>query len=158
MPVSGNRSINQEHVNIWYDNIEKYSPDNVKDVYLSFAKTYIEILMYVDFNTFLTSIEEIAQDITILLKNHKQYDKIYFYIPEEVTKSNFWITLLVFHYFDQLSFRSRSRSRSRSIMRQHYYQNQIEIEMLERQVEILKGQNYRRERGFLGLKRRNRKF
>jgi hypothetical protein len=51
-----------------------------------------------------------------------------------------------------------SRSRSRSIMRQHYYQNQIEIERLERQVEILKGQNYRRERGFLGLKRRNRKF
>jgi hypothetical protein len=49
-----------------------------------------------------------------------------------------------------------SRSRSRSIMRQHYYQNQIEIERLERQVEILKGQNYRR--GFLGLKRRNRKF
>jgi len=47
---------------------------------------------------------------------------------------------------------------SRQIMRQHYYQNQIEIEMLERQVEILKGQNYRRERGFLGLKRRNRKF
>ena len=25
MPVSGNRSINDEHVNIWYDNIEKYS-------------------------------------------------------------------------------------------------------------------------------------
>jgi hypothetical protein len=49
-----------------------------------------------------------------------------------------------------------SRSRSRSIIRQHYYQNQIEIERLERQVEILKGQNYRR--GFFGLKRRNRKF
>jgi hypothetical protein len=112
MPVSGNRSINEEHVNIWYDNIEKYSPDDVKDVYLSFAKTYIEILMYVDFNTFLTATEEIARDITILLENHNQYDKIYFYIPEEVTKSNFWITLLVFHYFDQLAFRSRSLSRS----------------------------------------------
>ena len=114
MPVSGNRSINDEHVNIWYDNIEKYSPENVRDVYLAFAKTYIEILMYVDFDTFLTATEEIAQDINILLENHTQYDKIYFYIPEEVTKSNFWITLLVFHYFNNLAFRSRSRSRSKS--------------------------------------------
>jgi hypothetical protein len=50
---------------------------------------------------------------------------------------------------------------SRSIIRQHYYQNQIEIERLEllqRQVEILERQHYRRERGFLGLKRRNRRF
>lgn len=112
MPVSGNRSINAEHVNIWYDNIEKYSPENVKDVYLAFAKTYIEILMYVDFNTFLVATEEISQDIAILLENHIQYDKIYFYIPEEVTKSNFWITLLVFHYFNKLVSRSRSRSKS----------------------------------------------
>jgi hypothetical protein len=112
MPVSGNRSINEEHVNMWYDNIEKYSPENVRDVYLAFAKTYIEILLYVDFDTFLTGTKEIAQDINILLENHTQYDKIYFYIPEEVTKSNFWITLLVFHYFNNLAFHSRSRSKS----------------------------------------------
>jgi hypothetical protein len=48
---------------------------------------------------------------------------------------------------------------SRAIMRQHYYQNQLEIERLEllqRQAEILERQHYRRERGFFGFKRHRR--
>ena len=48
---------------------------------------------------------------------------------------------------------------SRSIIRQHYYQNQIEIERLEllqRQAEILERQHYRRERGFFGFRRHRR--
>jgi len=43
---------------------------------------------------------------------------------------------------------------ARQRMRQHYYQNQLElqrIELLQRQVEILERQHYRRERGFLGF-------
>jgi hypothetical protein len=50
---------------------------------------------------------------------------------------------------------------SRQIMRQHYYQNQLElqrIELLQRQVEILERQHYRRERGFLGFPKRRHRY
>lgn len=50
---------------------------------------------------------------------------------------------------------------SRQIMRQHYYQNQLElqrIELLQRQVEILERQHYRRERGFLGFPKRHHRY
>jgi hypothetical protein len=51
---------------------------------------------------------------------------------------------------------------SREIMRQHYYQNQIELERLEyleRQSRILERQHYNRERGFLGIfPRRHHRF
>jgi hypothetical protein len=50
---------------------------------------------------------------------------------------------------------------SRSIIRQHYYQNQIEIqrlELLQRQAELLEKQHYRRERGFLGFPKRRHRY
>lgn len=50
---------------------------------------------------------------------------------------------------------------TREIMRQHYYQNQLNIqrlELLQRQDEIMERQQYRRERGVFGIfhKRRHR--
>ena len=50
---------------------------------------------------------------------------------------------------------------SRQIMREHYYQNQLElqrIELLQMQVEELERQHYRRERGFLGFPKRHHRY
>jgi hypothetical protein len=50
---------------------------------------------------------------------------------------------------------------SRQRMREHYYQNQLElqrIELLQRQVEILERQYYRRKRGFLGFPKRYHRY
>jgi hypothetical protein len=46
-------------------------------------------------------------------------------------------------------------------MREHYYQNQLElqrIELLQMQVEQLERQHYRRERGFLGFPKRHHRY
>ena len=117
LPTSGDRGINYEHIDIWYENIQQYSPEDIKDVYMSFAKTFTDILLYVDFSTFLNKIEEITHDINNIIGNNEQYDKIYFYIPDEITKSNFWITLLVFHFFIQTRFNISPRSHSPSSSR-----------------------------------------
>jgi hypothetical protein len=49
---------------------------------------------------------------------------------------------------------------SREIMRQHYYQIELErLEYLERQSRILEREHYNRERGFLGIfSKRHHKF
>jgi hypothetical protein len=50
---------------------------------------------------------------------------------------------------------------ARQRMREHYYQNQLElqrIELLQMQVEQLERQHYRRERGFLGFPKRNHRY
>jgi hypothetical protein len=50
---------------------------------------------------------------------------------------------------------------ARQRMREHYYQNQLElqrIELLQMQVEQLERQYYRRERGFLGFPKRHRRY
>ena len=50
---------------------------------------------------------------------------------------------------------------ARQRMREHYYQNQLElqrIELLQMQVEQLERQHYRRERGFLGFPKRHHRY
>jgi hypothetical protein len=90
---SGAKSVNEDNVVKWFENIKSYSPENIKDTYLFFAETFIEFLMYVSFNEFYNILNRISIDLNVILRE-TMYDKIYFYIPDEMNKSNLWVTLL----------------------------------------------------------------
>lgn len=93
MTNSGSKHINNANVQKWFNNIQTQSPEDIKDTYEFFAKTFIEFLRYVPFDEFYQIIEKISLEIL-----HKiiesDYTNIYFYIPDEVNKSNLWVTLL----------------------------------------------------------------
>jgi hypothetical protein len=92
---SGEKHINQHNVSKWLDNIQLYSPEEIKETYLFFANTFIEFLIYVSFEQFYDVINNMSLELNTIL-TRKLYDKIYFYIPEEINKSNLWVSLLFF--------------------------------------------------------------
>jgi hypothetical protein len=93
---SGDRSINQENVEKWLKNIQLYSPEQIKETYLFFANTFIEFLLYVPFEKFYRILNDISLEIKDLLTNNNyNYEKIYFFIPDNIHKSNLWVSLLI---------------------------------------------------------------
>jgi len=103
----GRRFLNEESIQKWYSNIEKFSPEfendlieKVREPYLFFAKSFVKIFKYIDFNTFSTNIESIADELIQKIKENQNYEYIYFIIPEEINKSNMWVTLLLYHYLN----------------------------------------------------------
>jgi len=104
----GSRGFNEENVKNWFSKITEFSPEyendksedrvKVKEPYLFFAKTLIEIFKYIDFTTFLERVEIIAKELITKIQDNPTYEYIYFLIPEEINKSNTWVTLLFAHY------------------------------------------------------------
>lgn len=91
---SGERNINQENVTKWLKNIQLYSPEQIKETYLFFANTFIEFLLYVSFDNFYSIINNISFELKTLFTENN-YNKIYFYIPDNIHKSNLWVSLLI---------------------------------------------------------------
>jgi len=105
--IIGTKNLNEENIQKWYSNIEKFSPEvesdsqeKVKEPYLFFAKSLMKIFKYIDFNTFLKNVESIANELIIKIKENQKYEFIYFLVPEEISKSNMWVTLLLFHHLN----------------------------------------------------------
>ena len=103
----GTRFLNEESIQKWYSNIENFSPDfengsteKVKEPYLFFAKSLIQIFKYIDFNTFSKNIQSIADELIQKIKENQSYEYVYFIVPEEINKSNMWVTLLLYHYLN----------------------------------------------------------
>lgn len=97
----GTRTLNTGSINQWYRNIETTTlPKNVKDIYLFFANTLMNVYQYIDFSQFMETLWHVTVNLVARINNQSReysYSLIYFYIPENISKSNMWVTLLVFH-------------------------------------------------------------
>jgi len=93
----GKRMLNPVNIKIWHDNINTKSPDDIKQIYHFFACTLMDVYKYVDFSDFMGQLASITNELVERMNNNVEpYSSIYFYIPEQITKSNMWVTLLVF--------------------------------------------------------------
>ena len=101
---SGAKDIHAKNVEKWFQNIDTYSPDEIKETYRFFAKTFIEFLLYVPFNEFYEIIHAISIEFTKVLAEQHEYANIYFLIPDNIHKSNLWVALL----FVQCLYKSKT--------------------------------------------------
>jgi hypothetical protein len=90
---SGTKSINNNNVNKWFKNIQLYSPEEIKETYEFFAKTFIEFLLYVPFDEFYNIINKMSLQFNEIITS-EEYVNIYIFIPDSVNKSNMWVALL----------------------------------------------------------------
>lgn len=92
---SGKKGINNNNVKKWLKNIQLYSPEEIKETYEFFAKTFIEFLLYVPFDEFYNIINKMSLQFNEIISSN-EYVNIYFFIPDSINKSNLWVTLLFF--------------------------------------------------------------
>lgn len=90
---SGNKSINYANVDKWFQNIQNYSPKEIKSTYDFFARTFIEFLLYVSFADFYEILNRISLQLVEIVHSGN-YQNIYFYIQDSANKSNLWVALL----------------------------------------------------------------
>ena len=90
---SGHKSINYVNVEKWFQNIQNYSPEEIKPTYDFFAKTFIEFLLYVPFAKLYEILNRISFQFVEIV-NSGDYKNIYFYIADSANKSNLWVALL----------------------------------------------------------------
>ena len=90
---SGKKSINYENVEKWFQNIQNYSPEEIKPTYDFFAHTFIEFLLYVPFAKLYEILNRISFQLVEIV-NSGDYKNIYFYIADSANKSNLWVALL----------------------------------------------------------------
>lgn len=90
---SGNKSINHANVDKWFQNIQQFSPEEIKPTYDFFARTFIEFLLYVPFAEFYEILNRISFQLVEIVSSG-DYKNIYFYIADSANKSNLWVALL----------------------------------------------------------------
>jgi len=90
---SGHKGINDVNVEKWFQNIQNYSPEEIKPTYDFFAHTFIEFLLYVPFDKFYEILNRISFQLVEIV-NSGDYKNIYFYIADSANKSNLWVALL----------------------------------------------------------------
>jgi len=90
---SGHKGINDVNVEKWFQNIQSYSPEEIKPTYDFFAHTFIEFLLYVPFDKFYEILNRISFQLVEIV-NSGDYKNIYFYIADTANKSNLWVALL----------------------------------------------------------------
>lgn len=97
--LRGIHPVNEDAVQRWKHRIVELSNEAERNFYLFFAEGFSQILKraYVDFNLFLSRIEQTAAElIELFIAN--EYDSIFFVLTGEMDKSNVWISLLVFDH------------------------------------------------------------
>ena len=90
---SGYKSINYENTEKWFQNIQQFSPEEIKPTYDFFARTFIEFLLYVPFAEFYEILNRISFQLVEIVSSG-DYKNIYFYIADSANKSNLWVALL----------------------------------------------------------------
>lgn len=90
---SGTKDINIANIQKWFSNIEKYSPEELKEPCLFFARTFIEFLLYVSFDDFYKIINLISLEFKKIIDS-ADYTNIYLFLPGKINKSNLWVALL----------------------------------------------------------------
>ena len=99
---SGEKNVNLTNVSRWFHNIDTHSPEEIKEIYSFFARTFIEFLRYVSFDEFYAILYKISLQFTTLPL--ERYRNIYFYIPDVINKSNLWVSLLFLDCLTKLGF------------------------------------------------------
>lgn len=90
---SGAKGVNIANIQKWFTNIQTYSPEEIKETYKFFARTFTEFLVYVPFDDFYKIINLMSLQFEQII-NSPDYTNIYFFIPDTINKSNMWVTLL----------------------------------------------------------------
>ena len=94
----GIHTINNNTVNELINNIENKSclSKEEKETSIDFVNKVIEKMRYIDFNEYMSTLKNIANEIqSILETQHEKYDTIIFEANDNYTKSNTWVLLLL---------------------------------------------------------------
>lgn len=84
--------INNENFDIWINKQE------TKEL-IELSKLFKKYTTYIPYNTFIEKIKNICEND--ILKNKRKYTKIILFIQNNMDKSNFWISMLHYHYLNE---------------------------------------------------------
>lgn len=103
---SGEHPIRLDTLEAWRLRMREFTDEPKRNAYSLFADIFAKVIAvepslsstggYIPFNIYKAKLEQIAEEI---LAMESTYDDIYMYVPQELSRSNTWVGLLLFRTF-----------------------------------------------------------